>query len=227
MNLLLKSLNEIPSESEALPEVEASTYARITRTVQPAFKRAVLAAEVTAQLYGEPTFGSVKHEKIVYLCEQMSGLSESLDHHHLRHAAGPYDPKARRSTEKTLTVNKWFSIKNEKGRTVYSPGEKFGGHEVYFQRYFSEEKQNIDFIIDLFRNVKTEKCEIVATLFSAWSDFLNQGILPSDEQIVHEVLENWHSSKQRISAERWHNALVWMREKYLTPIHTSMKGVLE
>ncbi|WP_449258751.1 type I restriction-modification system subunit M [Chlorobium limicola] len=220
MESLFVSLQDDYSIHES-SEFVASSHDRKKKEVQPAFKRAVLAAEVTSQLYKEPTFGSVKHEKIVYLCEQVLGLSESLEHHHLRQAAGPYDPRARRSTEKTFANAKWFEVKKKDDRITYQPGEKFGAHEGYYERYFSGEKQQIDLIISLFRKAKTEQCEIVATLFSAWSDFLKQGVVPSDDQIVHEVLENWHESKQRISAERWHKALEWMREHGLTPHHAS------
>jgi type I restriction enzyme M protein len=205
-------------------EFFAARHDRNKKEVQPAFKRAVLAAEVTSQLYEEPTFGSVKHEKIVFLCEQMLGLSESLDHHHLRQAAGPYDPRARRSTEKTFTNAKWFEIRKIDGRISYQPGEKFGAHERYYERYFSGEKQQIDSIISFFRKAKTEQCEIVATLFSAWSDFLKQGVVPSDDEIVHEVLENWHESKKRILAERWHKALGWMRKNELAPKSECQRG---
>lgn len=74
-------------------------YPKSKGTAQPAFKRAVLAAEITAQLYLEPTFGSVKQEKVIFICEKHLGLTEELEHHHLRQAAGPYDPKAKRSVE--------------------------------------------------------------------------------------------------------------------------------
>ena len=45
-------------------------------------------------------------------------------------------------------------------------------------------------VIELVRPFDTERCEIIATLYSAWSDFLDQGMFPSDYQIVDEVLDN-------------------------------------
>jgi hypothetical protein len=224
MASLLEVLKGVPLEDSSTPETVVQDNTKKEKVVQPAFKRAVLAAEITAKLHMEPTFGSVKHEKIVFLCEKMLGLSESLDHHHLRQAAGPYDPKARRSTETTFTRNKWFSINKNEGRIEYRKGEKFGGHEGYFERYFASERKHIHAIVELFRTAMTEQCEIVATLFSAWKDFLDQGARPSDDQIVLEVLNNWHESKKRIPAERWHKALAWMRAKQLTPLDVPEKG---
>ncbi|HEX2949868.1 MAG TPA: class I SAM-dependent DNA methyltransferase [Armatimonadota bacterium] len=199
------------------PESVQVKETKPTKPVQPAFKRAVLAAEITAQMYEEKTFGAVKREKILFLCEKHLGLVEALNHHHLRQAAGPYDPGARRSIDSNFTKHQWFVIaKNEKG-THYLPGEKYGTHRQYFNRYFDGMVDEINRIIALTRSKKTEECEIIATLYSAWSDFLDQGTAPTDAQLVHEVLNNWTESKRRIEASRWHAAIHWMRNNSLTP----------
>jgi len=226
MDGLFGILEKISSDPVAPSRVADDVTPQKERVVQPAFKRAVLAAEVTSKLHTEPTFGSVKHEKIVFLCEKMLGLSEALKHHHLRQAAGPYDPKARRSTDRTFTKNKWFIIIKNGNRIEYRKGEKFGGHEGYFERYFFRERKYIHNIVELLRAANTEQCEIVATLFSAWHDFLDQGTTPSDDQIVREVLNNWHESKKRIPDKRWLRALVWMREKRLTPMDALGQGAV-
>ena len=192
--------------------------------VQPAFKRAVLAAEVVSALRREPTFGSVKHEKVVFLCEKHLGLDKDLEHHHLRQAAGPYDPGARRSIENNFKKLKWFDTVRKDGRgTRYVPLEKCGGHAKYFENYFGSYQDQIDGIISLLRPFDTERCEIVATLYSAWSDFLDGGVAPTDDAIVDEVLENWHPSKARISRERWIGGLGWMKEKGLVPTVSAIK----
>ena len=196
------------------------------RKAQPAFKRAVLAAEITAQLYKERTFGSVKQEKVLFLCEKHLGVTEELDHHHLRQAAGPYDPKAKRSIEQIFTKQQWFNVRRERGKRVrveYLPGASFGAHTEYYNRYFADRRLDIEWIIDLMRKMDSKLCEIIATIYSAWSDFLSEGTEPTDDQIVREVLENWHESKRRIEPERWQNALYWMREKGLVPTSTPLR----
>jgi type I restriction enzyme M protein len=220
-----KSSVELRSSMKELFDVLTGTAATDSaeereknRTVQPAFKRAVLAAEITSQLYREPTFGSVKQEKVMFLCEKHLGLTEDLAHHHLRQAAGPYDPKAKRSIENNFVKQKWFDVRRAEGKGVkYIPAENFGAHSEYYERYFGHLREPINRVILLLRTFKTEHCEIIATLYSAWSDFLDQGTAPTDEQIVNEVLENWHESKQRISKERWLRALSWMKENKLIP----------
>lgn len=200
--------------------VVATTSAK---SVPPAFKRAVFAAEIVHQLHNDNRFGSVKHEKIAHLCELHLGLQADLDRHAYKEAAGPYDPKARRSVEKIFRQQKWFQAKKtDGGAIVYVPLEKAGCHSVYFDRYFGDRKLAIQAIMDLMRPLKTEQCEIVATLYAVWNDFLIDKVQPSDEQIVTSVLQ-WHPKKEKIAKDRWMAALPWMREKDLVPKGTGEK----
>jgi type I restriction enzyme S subunit len=179
-----------------------------------AFKRNVLAAEIIHQLYTEPTFGHVKFEKIMFLCEKSTGYNFS---DYQRAAAGPYDNKAIRGIDSQLKKLRWFEAKKEGGRFIYKPLEKAGEHQQYFNRYYINGKVKIAFIIDLLRTFDTERCEIVATLYSAWLDFLQDNKTPSDKTIVDEVLNNWHDAKKRIQRDRWEKALMWMKENNLVP----------
>lgn len=194
-----------------------------TRSVTPAFKRAVFAAEIVHQLHRDNRFGSVKHEKIVHLCELHLGLQDDLDRHAYKEAAGPYDPKARRSVERIFQQQKWFdATKPDGNRVVYVPLEKAGGHYEYFDRYFGEQKPAIQSIIDMLRPLNTERCEIVATLYAVWNDFLIDGKQPTEQEIVATVLQ-WHPKKHEIAEDRWLAALPWMRRKGLIPKGTGEK----
>jgi len=187
------------------------------KTVPPAFKRAVFAAEVVHQLHDDSRFGSVKHEKIVHLCELHLDLHKELDRHAYKEAAGPYDPKARRSVEAIFAKQKWFKAHKPDGkRVVYTPLEKCGAHKSYFGRYFGDRRLAIQSIIDLLRPLDTERCEIIATLYAVWNDFLIDGIQPTDDAIVASVLQ-WHPKKATIAEGRWLAALPWMRDKGLIP----------
>jgi type I restriction enzyme S subunit len=194
-------------------EVEASpTKANVH------FLRAVLCSEIVHRLHEEPTFGRVKLEKILFLSEAYAGID--LEGHYQRAAAGPFDNRALRSAESQIQKQKWYQpVKGEKG-TRYIPLEKAGEHRKYFARYWAEQQPKFDRIVDLLRKEKTEFCEIVATLFSAWRDRLHSSQSCADDALVDEVLTNWHPSKQRIPRERWLNALVWMKKQGLTPTTT-------
>ena len=187
------------------------------RAVQPAFKRAVFAAEVVYQLHKDERFGSVKHEKIVHLCELHLRLQDDLDRHAYKEAAGPYDPSARRSVERIFRQQKWFDPTRQDKRVVYQPLEASGGHARYFDRYFGDRKAEVQTIIDLLRPLTTQQCEIIATLYAVWNDFLIDGREPVDDEIVDGVLNNWTDSKRQIPEEKWRAALPWMRQKGLIP----------
>lgn len=92
-----------------------------------------------------------------------------------------------------------------------------GKHKTYFDKYFSAVLPTFEKIIDTFKTQNTERCEIVATLYSAWEDLLHSNKPFTDADIVNEVLNNWHESKKRISKERWLNAIQWMRENGFAP----------
>ena len=185
--------------------------------VQPAFKRAVLAAEIVHQLHREQRFGSVKLEKLLFLSEKHFGLEADMQSHYYRQAAGPYDPKAMRSIVSNLRSHKWFDTSKINGRTHYTPLEKVGLHTDYYARYFAHAHDGINLLITRFKAASTEQCEIVATLYSAWFDLKAKNEPFVDEDIIREVTHNWHPSKQRIEEARWYKALAWMREHRLTP----------
>ncbi|MBO7047464.1 MAG: restriction endonuclease subunit S [Spirochaetia bacterium] len=184
-------------------------------TTNPAFKRSVLAAEIVNRLYNESTFGHVKLQKLIFLAEKICGIDIDSSYH--RDAAGPYDNYGMRSIDSQLKKQKWFSAEFTGSGYHYNPLEKQGGHKKYFERYFADKKDTFDLIIQTFKPLKTEQCEIIATLYSAWEDFLKKGVNPNDEQIITDVLTNWHESKKRIPKYRWINALSWMKNKNFIP----------
>jgi len=188
------------------------------------FKRLVLSAYILDNICDEPTAGRVKFEKLLYLSEHCAQLP--LNSQFQRAAAGPYDSQALYSIDSQLKSNKWFKRQNKKGESrAYTRMANSKGYEQYLDSNLdAAEKSVIDRLLQLFKTVRTTQCEIVATLYSAWNDFIIDGTQPSDELIVDEVLTNWHESKERIERERWLAALAWMKQKNIVPtgygIHT-------
>lgn len=186
-----------------------------TKQANVHFKRSVWAAEIVDRLCNEPTFGHVKMEKMIFLTEHLCGVDIGSNYH--RDAAGPYDNRAIRSIDSQLKKQNWFEAKREERAIRYIPLSKRGGHKDYFNKYFSDVQADFDKVINTFSNWNTERCEIVATLYSAWKDIVSAQKSYSDEDIINEVLNNWHESKKRIPIERWQLALNWMREKGFEP----------
>ena len=179
------------------------------------FRRSVLAAEIAERLYEEPTFGHVKMEKILFLTERLCHID--IGSHYHRDAAGPYDNRALRSIDSQLKKQKWFEVRRTEKGNRYVPMQNCGKHKTYFDKYFSAVLPTFEKIIDTFKTQNTERCEIVATLYSAWEDLLHSNKSFTDADIVNEVLNNWHESKKRISQDRWLSAIQWMRENGFAP----------
>lgn len=223
MNKLFKILEDTSPDDDPDKEPLCEDYSSKQNSgsstlPQPAYLRAVLAAEIVYQNYQEKRFGSVKLEKMLYLCDAHFGLGAKIDQNYSRQPAGPYDPKGMRSIRSNLVKHKWFNVKKIDGKgTKYLPMDKCGQHQEAYSKYFAEESSKIQQILDLMKPWKTQNCEIVATLYSAWADALAIGIQPDDTYIVNEVLTNWNDSKLSISKERWYDGLSWMKKTGLFP----------
>jgi hypothetical protein len=180
------------------------------------FARAVLSAEIVHQLHGEPTFGRFKHQKILHLCEYVAQIQE-IQGEYRRKAAGPLDTKLIRSVEAELNDQKWFETYSRTIGHGYRPLSQAGGHRKYFERWWLRKEPQINGIINMMRFWNTERCAILSTLYAAWNDLIIWGVEPTDEAILHEVLERWHESKKEIPEQRWRVAIAWMRRKGFKP----------
>lgn len=190
---------------------------RPTKQPNKHFYRSVLAAEIVDCHQGNKRFGRIKLQKALVLAEYQLQLTE-IQSDLKRAAAGPFDNTMMRSIDAQLKRQKWFEVyKSEDAGFLYKPLEKRGEHRTYFNRYWSDKQADFDRLVALIKPMRTIQAEIVATLYSAWNDFLIDGEQFDDERLVAEVLTNWHPKKERITEERWHKAIQWMRDNQLVP----------
>ncbi|MDL2209901.1 restriction endonuclease subunit S [Desulfovibrio sp. OttesenSCG-928-O18] len=182
------------------------------------FQKVVLAAEITDQLHMERTFGRVKLQKILYLSEYHAQLPFQRSEYQ-RYAAGPHDPKAMYSIEGQMKKQKWFDSRlRESGYgKEYVPLERHEAYKPYYERYFAEKHEVIQRIIDLLRTKDTQFCEVVATLYGIWNDFLLEGQQLDDAAMFREAVTNWAPEKKKVPPGLWPKALHWMRENNLVP----------
>lgn len=197
------------------------------KVVPATFKRSVLAAYIADTLCEHPTFGRVKFQKLLHLCEAHLEIQEVAGNYH-RDAAGPFDTQMMQSVHSQIAKQGWITpVKGAKGWT-YARGAKVETYHNHFARYFGDRKQAIEDLVALIAPMKTQQAEIVSTAFAAWNDLLLEGKTPTDDEIVDLILNDWAESKKAISGDRWHAALAWMRQKGLVPRglgeHTKRKG---
>jgi len=160
----------------------------------------------------------VKFEKLLYLSEHCAEIPIYGEYH--REAAGPYDSKALYTIDEQLKKNKYFERKHrENDSRAYIRLENANKYKPYLSSNLNNSQKNIvDKIIKLLKTAKTIQCEIIATLYGAWNDFIIEGTQPTDDQIVNEVLTNWHKNKEKIERQRWLTALNWMKEHGIIPV---------
>ena len=182
------------------------------------FKRAVLAAEIASQLYNEPTFGHVKLQKLIFLCENMTGFN--FNYRYSKQTAGPYDNKFMHSIDQQFKTQKWFSVKtvirSGYSQCVYFPSERFNAHRKYFQSYFKNDIDNIQSIIEIFRKERTRRVELVATLYSCWMELLNRNSVVNEQSIL-KLLYNWSPAKKKFSENEVIDTISWMKENNFIP----------
>ncbi|MFT3738481.1 MAG: hypothetical protein QM786_06965 [Breznakibacter sp.] len=183
------------------------------------FKRAVLGAEIACQLYEEPTFGHVKFQKLMFLCENIEGMNISYEYS--KQAAGPYDNKLMHSIDYELKKQKWMEVKLEKkdtkSRYVFIPLTNFEGHKKYFKRYFNKNEERIQWFIDTFRKEKTDKVELIATLYACWMELISKKQIVSETSLL-SLLYSWSKEKIKYSNEEALKAIQWMKDNSVIPL---------
>ncbi len=184
-----------------------------------ASERAAIGCYAIEHLLRNPSFGHTMNMKVVYMAQAHIGLP--LDLKFERQAAGPWHPWI----EEFDTMGQsegWFtvtqkSIGNGHTKYEYAPKAALKQKVAEAAAVLGDHRAEFDRLLGLFADLNTEKAEIVATLFAAWNDFLIDGKSPTDDEIIHEVRENWHVSKQRFSPTELTDWLKWMRKYRLVP----------
>lgn len=183
-------------------------------------KRTVLAAEIVFQLHEEWSLGHLKLQKLIFLCQNSIGMA--LHTQFLKQAMGPYDPKLMRSIDSKFLQNRWFRY-DKNSNQKYLPLENMGAHREWYQRYFSNEAENIQTLIDLFRKMKTHQVELIATLYSCWMETLNEKS-QFDSKTVISKFYAWSEEKQKFSTNQINNAMDWMLDNRIYPIYQHTKS---
>lgn len=157
-------------------------------------------------------FHHVKAEKIVHLVEAHLGID--LERMPVKAAAGPNDYPHLKKVESRAKKANWFDVRQAKTGGVHTYYKKSGFDALLDKAAaaFGERAAEVDALINLLLPLNTRQAEIVATLYAAWNNLLLLGRSPSDEEIVYEARENWHSSKLEIEREKFFRGLEWMRK---------------
>ncbi|RIV68684.1 hypothetical protein [Flagellimonas aequoris] len=175
------------------------------------FKRAVLAAEIVNKLKEEPTFGRVKFQKLVYLCEHACHMN--LQDRYLKFTAGPFDNKFMHSINQEFKKQKWYEIEYKQSggyvKPVYYPSDNFEKYKAYYKRYFGEMNDGIETIIELFRKMATREVELKATIYYCLLEINENNQLINNKTLI-ENFYKFSESKIQFSETEILNSLDWM-----------------
>ena len=206
---------------KGLNQIQASLKKKETQKNKNLFfERVVLGAEIVYNLHNEITFGHVKFMKLMYLCEQVSNMELSI--RYVKQAAGPFDARFMHSIDKEFKRLKWFDVKvnsrNNFKTYEYIPDEKVMSYKSYFDNYYSNDKKEIEWLIQTFGKPKTKKVELVATIYSCLDELIKESQEFSTEILIEKVYDWSVEKKKKFSRSNIINAHDWMIEKGLVPI---------
>lgn len=202
-------------EHICLEEYEKQLREEKSRTY---LKRAVLAAEIANELYEEPTFGRVKFQKLVYICEYVSKMN--LEKRYSKQAAGPFDNKFMHSIEQEFKKQRWFEVQKipygNYSRSKYVPLPECNKYKTYYEWMFKDIHSAVHFIINLFRKTSTDTTEIAATLLACQIELIETNQELSNENILTLFYE-WSAEKSRFSNDKVLSTLAWMKQQGIEP----------
>lgn len=176
-------------------------------------RRTVLAAEIVFKLHKENTLGHLKLQKLIYLCQHSTQMN--LHTNFLKQAMGPYDNRLMRSLDKKFRENQWFTFSSN-DYLKYRPLEKIGGHREWYERYFSNELSDIDFIIEKFRKFRTRNVELIATVFACWKEIIEEKQLLNDDILIKKFYA-WHPDKSKFQRQEILDTIDWMNNEGFYP----------
>lgn len=182
--------------------------------------RAAVSGYLVSRLAFKRNFGRTAHMKHLYFAESRLGLN--LGGCYMREAAGPLDAGIY-ELEKRAESAGWYThsvetLPSGNEKVSYQPGKALKAIAEEGITVLGRSRTEMDRLIDLMGDLKTESVEIIATLFAAWNDALLDGQNPDDNWVIKEVREHWHVSKQRFTPADLKKWLGWMRQNDVVPL---------
>lgn len=181
-------------------------------------RRLAVVCTLVNRLADDRNFGRTKMAKLLYLADASLELDLETTYH--REAAGPLDTRALYSRQigvEALAKREKYVTAEQKHKMVrYKRGENISAALEIARQVLGKQRRSLNRLIDLFRPLDTEQCEIIATLYACWNDKLLDNEGTSDAEILREFF-SWHDSKQRFTKGRVLDALKWMKANHIVP----------
>ena len=204
------------------PEATASVQAN-DNFATPEFAAQVLAFAFCRheRQQSQRTFGHVKAQKTLQLVESIGGID--LGRHPIKDAAGPND------FQHMLRATDW-AVRN--GFFEFVPRANGNGYDFRKLAHFASMMTDalaatrpvsaaLERAIDPIVPMVSQDAEVFATVHAAWNNLLHDRKAASDDAIVKEARDEWHSAKLKIPEAKFRAAIKTIRAKGLVPDGTA------
>lgn len=191
-----------------------------TKTVVALEPRMMLLGTIIDKL-GKNQKGRIQLQKIMYLADMHLGLNRNVQYYRYDH--GPYDIHLNDYID-NMVRNGWYQHRNQ-GGTLLVAGKNHADFLNSAKNMFGDKETEIGNLLNLLQSMnvlKRTRMERIATLYAAWNDFLLEGITPTDDQIIQEVMTNWTENKGNTKYETWQDSLNKMKTNGLIPKGTGL-----
>ena len=182
---------------------------RIKYTIE--FKMALLMCRILQYTNIE---GRVHMQKVIYSSDTLLNLFNEIQYY--RFQKGPYDINIERY-EHSLVQHGWVKVYKKRGKVIYKKTSDFNKYTSFYKNVFSEMDLEIKRICQLFNVLSTAQAGKTATVVASWNDFLIDGVTPTDEMIVNDIVTNWTANKANIPRKTWFDTLEQIKSKGLVP----------
>ena len=183
--------------------------ADITVEYSTEFKKALLMCRILELTQCK---GRIHLQKTFFAIDTLLNLF-STQYYRFEH--GPYDLDIE-SYEKIIEENGWLNI--YVGKSIrYNKTNTFSDYFREYEKVFGDRDDIIQRICKVFNVPSTKKAEKIATLLAVWNDFLINGIEPTDDMIIDDVITNWTPNKANVSRETWSEFISKIRENNIVP----------
>ena len=158
--------------------------------------------------------GRVHMQKVIYSSDTLLNLFNEIQYY--RFQKGPYDINIERY-EHFLVQHGWVKVYKKRGKVIYKKTSDFNKYTIFYKNVFSEMDLDIKRICLLFNDSTVGQAGKMATVVASWNDFLIDGVTPTDEMIVNDIVTNWTANKANIPRKTWFDTIEQIKGKGLIP----------
>lgn len=163
------------------------------------------------------TYGHVKGQKLLQLTESVAKVE--LGRRPIKDAAGPNDFPHMLRAKEWAKIQKFFEFAPRQTGNGYdfkklSNYNRLIGASLSLVKPY---KQKLDKILALLLPLNTQDAEVLATVHAAWNNLILDKARITEDAIVFEARNNWHSSKMKIPEDAFRKAIALIRKNGIIP----------